>query len=48
MMMRDFLGINNLSSYQRLEDPRRSNPEFKTLMLIKSKFPNFKIDDLLK
>lgn len=46
--MTDFLGINNLSSYQRLEDPTRSNPEFKTLMLIKSKFPNFKVDDLLK
>lgn len=48
MMMRDFLGINNLSSYQRLEDPTRSNPEWKTLMLIKSKFPKFKVDDLLK
>ncbi len=48
VMMRNFLGINNLSSYQRLEDPTRSNPEFKTLMLIKSKFPQFKVDDLLK
>lgn len=48
ILMKDYLGINHLSSYQRLEDPARSNPEFKTLMLIKEKFPSFKVDDLLK
>lgn len=47
-MMKEFLGIKNLSNYQRLEDPERSNPEWATLMLIKSKFPQFKLDDLLK
>lgn len=46
--MKEFLGIKNLSNYQRLEDPSKSNPEWSTLMLIKSKFPQFKVDDLLK
>jgi antitoxin HicB len=45
--MKDRLGIKHLSSYQRLEDPERANPEWKTLLRIKRAFPKFKVDDLL-
>jgi len=41
------LGIKNLSNYQRLEDPERANPQWKTLFLIKKIFPNFQLDDLM-
>ena len=47
MDMKNRLGINNLSNYQRLEDPERANPEWKTLLLIKQKFPKFHVDDLM-
>ena len=46
--MKDRLGIKNLSNYQRLEDPQRANPEWKTLLLIKQKFPVFRVDDLME
>ena len=45
--MKKRLGIKNLSNYQRLEDPLRANPEWKTLFLIKKSFPKFKVEDLL-
>ncbi len=45
--MKDALGINNLSSYQRLEDPQRCNPELKTLANIKNRFPEFCLEELL-
>lgn len=44
--MKDVLGIKNLSNYQRLEDPLRSNPQWDTLVNIKKHFPQFKMDDL--
>lgn len=47
MEMKARLGIKNLSNYQRLEDPSRANPEWKTLFLIKKQFPKFKVEDLL-
>ena len=45
--MKDRLGIAHLSSYQRLEDPSRANPEWQTLIRIKKAFPNFELDDLM-
>lgn len=45
--MKDRLGIKHLSNYQRLEDPSRANPEWKTLLLIKRAFPEFRLDPLL-
>jgi len=45
--MKDALGINNLSSYQRLEDPKRCNPELKTLARIKRQFPEFRLDEIV-
>jgi antitoxin HicB len=44
--MKTALGIKNLSVYQRLEDPKISNPELKTLARIKRCFPDLKIDDV--
>lgn len=44
--MRHKLGLKHLSNYQRLEDPRRSNPELKTMCLLKKVFPRFKFEDL--
>ncbi|MBY0555344.1 type II toxin-antitoxin system HicB family antitoxin [bacterium] len=37
--MVNYLGLNNLSNYQRLEDPKKSNPEFKTLIHLLKKIP---------
>lgn len=45
--MQNRLGIKSLSNYQRLEDPEKANPEWKTLVLIREKFPKFRIDDLM-
>lgn len=47
MAMKDRLGIKHLSNYQRLEDPERANPEWKTILLIKKAFPKFRVDDLM-
>lgn len=46
LAMMNRLGIKNISNYQRLEDPERANPEWKTLLNIKKYFPHFKLDDL--
>ncbi len=45
--MKQRLGIKHLSNYQRLEDPNRANPEWKTLLMIKKAFPEFRLDPLL-
>lgn len=45
--MKDRLGIKYLSNYQRLENPEKANPEWKTLVQIKKEFPKFRIDDLM-
>lgn len=44
--MMEKLGIKFLSNYQRLENPKKSNPEVKTLSIIKKEFPNFSIDEI--
>ncbi|MBY0518461.1 MAG: type II toxin-antitoxin system HicB family antitoxin [Bacteriovoracaceae bacterium] len=44
--MKDRLGFKYLSSYQRLEDPKRANPELRTMYLIKKSFPKFKFEDI--
>jgi antitoxin HicB len=41
------LGIKNLYSYQRLEDPKKANPALKTIKKIKSIFPGLKIEEVL-
>lgn len=46
--MMEKLGIKFLSNYQRLENPKKSNPEVKTLSIIKKKFPSFSIDEIFK
>jgi len=39
------LGITgSLYKYQRLEDPKNSNPELKTLVLVKRAFPEIELD----
>ena len=43
--MMDLLEITHLSNYQRLENPRKTNPELKTLSEIKKKLPEL---DFLK
>lgn len=37
--MMEFLNIKNLSNYQRLEDPKKANPEFRTLIALVKKLP---------
>lgn len=44
--MMEVLGLKFLSNYQRLENPRISNPAVKTLSKIKKKFPEFSIDEI--
>lgn len=44
--MMEALGLKFLSNYQRLENPRTSNPAVKTLFKIKKKFPEFSIDEV--
>lgn len=39
MEMMKHLEIKNLSNYQRLENPKKSNPEFKTLIALIKKLP---------
>lgn len=39
--MQVFLGIKSLSNYQRLEDPKRANPELKTIINLVKKIPEF-------
>lgn len=44
--MMEELGLKFLSNYQRLENPKKSNPVAKTLSILKKKFPEFSIDDI--
>jgi antitoxin HicB len=41
--MMDLLGIRNLSNYQRLEDPKRANPELKTLFELAGRLPELNV-----
>jgi len=45
--MMDLLGIKTLSNYQRLEDPKRANPELKTLAMILKAVPQIKIGTIM-
>ncbi len=42
----DLLGFANIYSYQKLESPKTSNPELKTLKKLKSVFPELQLDEL--
>ncbi|MBX3039133.1 MAG: type II toxin-antitoxin system HicB family antitoxin [Bdellovibrionaceae bacterium] len=44
--MKEALGIKSLWVYQKLENPRTSNPQFKTLVKIKQAFPDFDLDQI--
>jgi len=44
--MMAFLGIKNLSTYQRFEDPKKANPELITLTKIKELLPEFSVEQL--
>lgn len=41
--MMAYLGIKNLSNYQRLEDPSRANPEFKTMVQLMKLLPDLNL-----
>jgi antitoxin HicB len=41
------LNIKNMSVYHKLEDPRKANPEFKTLCKIKEAFPDICFDEVI-
>jgi predicted RNase H-like HicB family nuclease len=41
------LGFKNLYGYQVLEDSTKINPEFKTLIWLKKKFPQISFDDIM-
>lgn len=45
--MMNLLGIKTLSNYQRLEDPKRANPELKTLAMILKTVPQIKISAII-
>lgn len=45
--MKEVLGIKTLSNYQRLEDPKRANPELRTLISIVKILPEIKFGALL-
>jgi len=42
----DLLGMKNIYSYQRLETPKKANPNLTTIARIKNIFPDFNIDDI--
>lgn len=42
-----FLGIKTLSNYQRLEDPRKANPELKTLVALTKVIPDLQISKII-
>lgn len=46
-MMAKILGFKNLFSYQRLENPKTSNPELLTLVKIKTVFPELSLDFII-
>lgn len=46
--MQHLLGIKHLSNYQRLEDPKRSNPEFKTLIHLIRILPELDLESVFR
>lgn len=45
--MKDLLGIKTLSNYQRLEDPKKANPELKTLVALTKAMPDLHISAII-
>lgn len=45
--MMHFLKMKNLSNYQRLENPRKSNPEFKTLIYLAQMLPQLDLGRII-
>jgi antitoxin HicB len=41
------LGMKNLYSYQRLESPKKANPNLSTIAKIKKVFPEIRVDDII-
>lgn len=41
------LNIKNISVYHKLEDPKKANPEFKTLYKIKEAFPDISFNEVI-
>lgn len=41
--MMSFLGIHHLSNYQRLENPKKANPELKTLFELQNQLPEMSL-----
>lgn len=46
--MMEVLGIKTLSNYQRLEDPKRANPELRTLVEIKKALPDLNLNPIFE
>lgn len=44
--MMEVIGFKTLSNYQRLEDPKRANPELKTLATIMKALPEIKLQEV--
>lgn len=44
----ELLGFANNYSYQKLESPKTSNPELKTLKKLKSVFPELRLEDVIE
>lgn len=45
--MMKYLEIKNLSNYQRLENPKKANPEFKTLIALIKKLPQLDLGRII-
>lgn len=45
--MAALLGVKHLSNYQRLEDPKRANPELKTIVALMEIIPELKLDKII-
>lgn len=45
--MATLLGVKHLSNYQRLEDPKRANPELKTIVALMELIPDLKLDKII-
>jgi antitoxin HicB len=44
---KEIMGLDHLTSYQRLENPKSANPKLSTLIRIKEAFPKFPLDMLV-
>ena len=44
---KNLMGLDHLTSYQRLENPNSSNPKLSTLIRIKKAFPKFPLEEVI-